>query len=354
MNPLFRRAVQGALAVLVFATAAYAADDGRLPTIDCDAEWKDTSGNEILAQGGSVIKVGGLFYWYGVEFAGTRAQPIPKQIRCYTSPDLATWTYAGVVLNQHVAKKVRALPPTVAGGKTLLATREGANMVLATSASPTGPFSVEKTVVLPAAKGDGDLSFFQASDGAISVIYTVKSNDAGTTNNILCANLKSDGLQLGAATTLFANVPYGAPSVWVRDGVFYCMVGSIDAGWASSGTWYSTAGQLAGPWDKWKAIGRSIVCRDQLLATSFNSQPNTLLQVTGAQDTLLIYWGDRWSNFTSYGTGRYVCLPLDFIDGVPGMTWYRPWHPDVVQGTFTHELRRYALWREPPAPKKKK
>ena len=29
----------------------------------------------------------------------------------------------------------------------------------------------------------------------------------------------------------------------------------------------------------------------------------------------------------------------------PVITWLRPWYPDVAQGTYKHDLRRYALYR---------
>jgi hypothetical protein len=94
----FVRQTLALLAVLLSARA-------EVPRVALDADWQDTAGNEIQAQGGGVLKAGDTFYWYGVEFAGET----PKQVRCYTSKDLMQWTFARPVLTQQVTRRVKVL-----------------------------------------------------------------------------------------------------------------------------------------------------------------------------------------------------------------------------------------------------
>src|SRR6266700_3785184 len=69
-----------------------------------DAFAKDTSGNPIYAQGGGVFKFGSKWYWYGVKYNGAvtyAANPSGGKnsdtsfnaFTCYSSTDLANWTF---------------------------------------------------------------------------------------------------------------------------------------------------------------------------------------------------------------------------------------------------------------------
>ena len=76
-------------------------------TITNDVWWKTTSGSVIYAQSGFITKIGSTYYWYGVEYAGAVSYVSTGTsnsntgfvgINCYTSPDLATWTFASTIV----------------------------------------------------------------------------------------------------------------------------------------------------------------------------------------------------------------------------------------------------------------
>lgn len=58
----------------------------------------DTSGKNIHAHGGGILKVGTLYHWYGTSI---KTQPgwLSEGITLYTSTDLGTWTDHGVVFH---------------------------------------------------------------------------------------------------------------------------------------------------------------------------------------------------------------------------------------------------------------
>ena len=317
------------------------------PTITADAPWMDTQGQEIQAQGGCVVQQGPRLFWYGMAFTSSGA---PQEVRCYTSSDLANWTSAGAVLNAPVGRRVRALVdgPT---GRTRLFLRDRTTLRVFQAASPTGPFQPLASPTLLGAGDDGDVGVFAEADGGAWVAYRVPPA-AGSAAAIVLAPLGQDGI-LGAVAAGLptvnsqgATLTLESPAIWKRNDRYYATAGGA-SGWASSPTWVASAPALIGPWSPWTKLARSMVCPQMLTYDTFNSQHNTICEVRGEQGSLFVYWGDRWSGFTGYGTGNYVVMPLDFDGDSLGLTWYRPWHPEVSQGTFTQELRRFSLWRDP-------
>jgi|GEM_PF-5086400 len=104
---IIRVAPPATLSLLLLAGISSAAN------IQNDTFWKDTSGNNIYSQGGGMLQVGNLYYWYGVNYTGAAryaADPafIPpaqntgstgfKSVTCYSSTDLAHWKFEGDAL----------------------------------------------------------------------------------------------------------------------------------------------------------------------------------------------------------------------------------------------------------------
>ena len=65
--------------------------------------WLDTAGKPIQAHGGSIIKVGETYYWYGEnkEFTTGKTDIWTWGIRCYASTDLYNWTDLGLIIPQN-------------------------------------------------------------------------------------------------------------------------------------------------------------------------------------------------------------------------------------------------------------
>ncbi|HXL72915.1 MAG TPA: family 43 glycosylhydrolase, partial [bacterium] len=68
-----------------------------MQTIVPGGDWYDTSGNHINATEGGIIKVGSLYYLWGMDRSQNNATFIGVNI--YTSPDLKNWTFDNTILS---------------------------------------------------------------------------------------------------------------------------------------------------------------------------------------------------------------------------------------------------------------
>jgi len=59
------------------------------------------------------------------------------------------------------------------------------------------------------------------------------------------------------------------------------------------------------------------------LATTFDSQSTFVFKLPGRD--AFIYLGDRWRPDNA-SDGRYVWLPLRFVDGRPHLDWHDRWN----------------------------
>jgi hypothetical protein len=126
-----------------------------------------------------------------------------------------------------------------------------------------------------------------------------------------------------------------APAIFKRHGVYYWLASGV-AWWYSSGTSWSMASRLEGPWTPWKIVSS----RDPRLARdcqfdSYNAQHDFVVHVKGSADDLYMFCGDRYSQFTKWGVGRVVWLPLTFDGNVPTLDWHRAWYIDAATGTWS-------------------
>ena len=68
-------------------------------TIKPGEVWPDDRGKHIQAHGGGIIKLGDTYYWFGED----RSQGLDRTKRyvgCYSSKDLAHWTFRNQVMQQ--------------------------------------------------------------------------------------------------------------------------------------------------------------------------------------------------------------------------------------------------------------
>src|SRR5512133_1816797 len=61
--------------------------------------WPDDRGQHIQAHGGGIIKIGDTWYWFG-EDRGQGQEPERRYVSCYSSKDLAHWTFRNQVMKQ--------------------------------------------------------------------------------------------------------------------------------------------------------------------------------------------------------------------------------------------------------------
>ena len=84
------------VAILCLATAGlFAAPQ----TIKPGEVWPDDRGKHIQAHGGGIIKLGDTCYWFG-EDRSEGLDPSRRYVSCYSSKDLAHWTFRNQVMRQ--------------------------------------------------------------------------------------------------------------------------------------------------------------------------------------------------------------------------------------------------------------
>jgi hypothetical protein len=129
-----------------------------------------------------------------------------------------------------------------------------------------------------------------------------------------------------------------APAIFKRNGKYYWMTSQV-AWWYSSATTWSMATKLEGPWTPWKKLESGLPATDpltkQMLLDSYNSQHDFVTEIKGTAGKFYMYCGDRFSNYTTFGTGRNVWLPLQFKDDIPFLDWFQTWSIDAKKGTWS-------------------
>jgi hypothetical protein len=306
--------------------------------INNDAVWRDTDGNEIDAQGGCVVKFADTFHWFGAEF---RPEPFTA-VNHYTSTDLVTWVkkpaairpgmpgipfsdghWVGrpwVMWNPNTNRYVMVVEWGAGGGYRV-------RYAFLTSNSLYGPWTYQssKTILqLPDVNNDkwnlGDLGVYVEGNNAW-LLYTFDKPQTNYSQAIL--KLDADFMTPMPPTpgnyveftggTYRAGVQEAA-AVFKRGSAYYYFT-SVCASWNSSETRYRTATSMAGPW-----TNNAIVPTNPYEDSSYNTQHDFVLPVVGSNTTTYIYCGDRWSNKTGKGIGRYAWFPLTFdANGVPTM-----------------------------------
>lgn len=305
-----------------------------IPTIDNDAVWLDTDGNEISAQGGNIIQLGETYHWFGCQFPGFTA------INHYTSNDLVNWGKRKPAITagqQGIPFKGWVGRPWVMwnpndnhfvmvvewGGSKAYRNR----YCFLTAPSIDGPwtFRSDKTINrLPDSQGVlytlGDLGGYVEGNEAW-MLYTFDKPQTNYAQAIL--KLDTDFMTpLPPTPDHYVEFTGGrwksgvqeAASVFKRDNTYYYFT-SLCNGWFSSETRYRTASDMAGPWTK-NAVVRTMPHSDN----SFNTQHDFVLPVMGSDTTTYMFCGDRWNNMRAEvgGTGRYQWFPLTFDPkGIP-------------------------------------
>ena len=61
--------------------------------------WPDDRGQHIQAHGGGIVKLGDTWYWFG-EDRSQGLDPARRYVSCYSSKDLAHWTFRNQVMKQ--------------------------------------------------------------------------------------------------------------------------------------------------------------------------------------------------------------------------------------------------------------
>src|ERR1039458_10389676 len=83
--------------VLCFISASGLLRAADLPLIKPGEVWLDDRGQHVQAHGGGILKFGDVFCWFGEDRSQTNTR-ITKCVACYSSTNLAQWTFRNQVV----------------------------------------------------------------------------------------------------------------------------------------------------------------------------------------------------------------------------------------------------------------
>jgi len=315
--------------------------------IQNDVFWKDTSGNLIGSQGGGVLKVGDVYYWYGVNYAGAAtyaANPVPdnttragfKSVSCYSSTDLAHWKSEGDALTRDQTGggwfgRLGVVYNAQSGKYVMLAQGRGPDHsggeYFATSGSPTGPFKFDHCQrPLPGidSGATGDQSTFQDDDGKA---YLICSNSHGR-NHLYVAPLRtSDFLEVETAKEIGTGPGREGNCMFKYAGRYYFCSSNLH-GWNASPAYVISASNILGPY------GEEQVMKNSALDFCHVTQTGFFITVIGSKQTTVIFAGDRWSDFGGNGIGYNQWCPLTFDGDTPVFHSVSQWDLDAATGEW--------------------
>lgn len=267
--------------------------------------WLDTAGRPLQVHGGSILKVGNTFYWYGEN----KERSIPGSniwgwgMRIYASRDLYNWDDLGYLI-----------PPVLNDPKSPFAPTSFADRPHIIHHKPTGKFicwikimhqndwSQTRTVLIadtitgpyrtltnnlkPIGMNAGDFDLVTAPDGKAYMYFERVHTE------LICADLTDDYTNLtGYYSSHFPKTqpPFTreAPAYFVRNGKHYLFT-SGTTGYYPNPTEVASADTFHGPW---KVLGDAHP-RDYS-RTSYGSQISSVFKHPAKQD-LYIALADRW------------------------------------------------------------
>jgi len=315
--------------------------------INNDTIWKDTKDNEILAQGGDVLKVGDIYYWFGAGF-GSGSDYEFYNIKCYSSLNLINWKFENNVLSRQPSGSLSK--EHWIGRPSVIYNSITKNYVMIFEWNSFGvarnrvAFAQCSTICgvynwvgssIAEGRSFGDMAVYKDTDENAYLLTVMDEGidlEDGKEVNYSLAIFKLQADYCSLKDKIFEGFEMSkreATYIIKKEGIYYWFSSDM-RGWESSETKYSTAVNLAGPWSALKPVANF-----PNTDNSYNSQHDFIITVQGSDTTSYIYCGDRYSNFHGTGTGRYMWTPLTFIGGEPEIHWFPSWKIDAATGIWT-------------------
>jgi hypothetical protein len=290
--------------------------------------WLDNRGQHIQAHGGGIIKIGDTYYWFG-EDRTQGLDPARKFVSCYSSKDLANWTFRNQVLKladpENLGRRfVVERPKVFYNAKTrkyVMYFHFDVNYALAqvgvaTCDTVNGDYQFV-TSFRPLGQESRDIGQFIDDDGSAYLIFEDRP-----AKGFHIAKLSDDYLTVEKDVCLIRAPLEGGALVHYK-GLYYA-VGSALTGWKPNPNKYATATSLEGPWSEFKDIAPPET-------NTYGSQSTMLLKVVGTKTTSVIFMGDIWKPQTQWDS-RYLWMPVEIGDGKLWLPEPREFAIDVVTG----------------------
>lgn len=325
------RVIMTVVLLLVCVPLSPRSADAAVQTITNGTPWKDVNNASLQAHAGSILQVGSTYYWYGEDKIHNSANF--KAVTVYSSNDLKNWTWRSyalttashpelgyakierpkVIYNESTGKYVLWGHYEDGSGYTL------ARVAVATSSTPTGPFTYHGSF-RPNDNASRDMTIFKDTDGQA---YLFSSSD--NNYNLRLYRLTPDYLGIAEEMNMIYEGDHREAPAVVKKGSIYYLITSGASGWYPNQAMYSTATNLNGPWSELKPLGDR---------ATFYTQPAFILTLQGSETTSHVYVGDRW-NPGALGDSRYVWLPLNLDGTNASMTYYDQISLDAATGAVS-------------------
>jgi hypothetical protein len=298
-------------------------------TIKPGEVWPDDRGQHVQAHGGGIIKRGDTYYWFGED----RTQGLDRAKRyvaCYSSKDLAHWTFRNQVMKQADPGDlgtpfVLERPKVFYNAKTRKfvmymhiddAKYTLARVGVAISDTVDGDYQYLKSF-RPLDRESRDIGQFIDDDGSAYLIFEDRP-----AKGFHIAKLSDDYLTVEKDVALI-NAPLEGGAVVHYKGLYYAL-GSALTGWNPNPNKYATATRLAGPWSEFRDIAPPET-------KTYGSQSTMLLKVVGSKTTSVIFMGDMWKPRTQWDS-RYLWMPVEIGDGKLRLPEPKEWTLNIATG----------------------
>lgn len=262
--------------------------------------WLDDEGNPIQCHGGAIIRHGQKWYWYGEHKGAPNC--LGKQrvdfigISCYSSENLSSWHYEGLVLQAVKSNSDHVLNPNnVVERPKVIYNKKTGQFVLwmhvdtpnyvyggvgvAVSSSPTGPFDFLYSTQ-PNKQDSRDMTLFVDQDDTAYLVHSSNWNKTMNISRLTDDYLKTDGFFV----SILVDQEREAPALFYKDNKYY-MITSGCTGWDYNSALYAESPYLMG---KWKLIDNP--CEGEGYRDTFKGQSTYIFEVNGNFYLLLDHW----------------------------------------------------------------
>ncbi|PYC79556.1 glycoside hydrolase [Streptomyces tateyamensis] len=310
-------------------------------TFTTGAARTDQNGNALQLHGLGIVRAGDTWYGFGEDKTGeTAADTSFQDIPCYTSTDLAEWTYRGQALSRQsdgelgpgrIVERPKVIYNASTGTYVMYAHIDSTNYAeakvgVATSSTPCGPYTYRGSF-RPMGNLSRDLGLFQDTDGTGYLLSEDRNN------GLHVYRLAADYLSVDSAVALLGSGGSGgsggsieAPAMVKSDGRYY-VLGSHLTSWNLNDNIYATATSLSGPWSPLRDFAAPGT-------HTYGSQTANVITVQGTAGTTYVYAGDRWDT-ADLGASKLIWLPLTIRGTTVNLGQYPSWSLDAAAGTWT-------------------
>ena len=314
-----------------------------------DAFAKDTSGNNIYAQGGGVFKFGSKWYWYGVKYNGAvtyAANPAGGKnsdtsfnaFTCYSSTDLVNWTFErnimtssspGLSGSSWVGRMGVAFNSTT--NKYVLVSQfngaSGSGDLFATCSTPNGTFIFDhiQTSMPVTNNFTGDQTVFVDTNGAA---YVICSSANGRAHLYVLPLRPSDFLNINAGTNIFNGGGREGNCMFKFNGRYYFLSSDLH-GWNASHCYVIDSASIQGTYSAEYIMNRTDLDFCHVTQTGFG------VTVTGTSGSVALFVGDRWCDFAGNGVGFNQWCPVTFSGSTPTFQSVTKFDLNAAAGTWS-------------------